>query len=92
MPTFAPLLTHRGILGAANGRGRKVTGHADVATNALANVLYASFSNFLRQERIGNEGRAAPIISRRPERTNCAMRSGEVNRPTPTTGLEVKLQ
>ena len=35
------------------------------------------------------EGRAAPIKSRTPRRICDTMASGEVNRPTPTTGLVV---
>ena len=35
------------------------------------------------------DGRAAPTRSRTPSRTCRTMRSGDVNRPTPTTGLVV---
>ncbi len=35
------------------------------------------------------DGRAAPMRSRTPRRICPAMVSGEVNRPTPTTGFEV---
>ena len=35
------------------------------------------------------EGRAAPIMSSRPLRISEAIMSGEVNLPTPTTGLVV---
>ena len=36
------------------------------------------------------DGRAAPMRSITPSRTNRTMRSGDVKRPTPTTGLLVR--
>ena len=46
-------------------------------------------SIFLGRKGSAIDGRAAPIMSSTPSRTIRTIVSGEVNRPTPTTGLVV---
>ena len=63
MPAPPPLLAHRRVLRAADRRDREVAGHADVAADALADVLEPAFLDLLRQERVGDRrpGRADDV-------------------------------
>ena len=54
MPALAPFLAHRWILRAADRRNGHVARHADVAADALANVVDAAFLDLLWQKRIGD--------------------------------------
>ena len=54
VPAPAPLLAHGRVLGAAQRRDRAVAGHADVAADALADVLVPALLDLLGQERIGD--------------------------------------
>ena len=54
MPALPPLFAHRRILRATDRRDRHVAGHADVAADAFADVVYATFLDLLRQKRIGD--------------------------------------
>ena len=54
MPALPPLFAHRRILRAPNRRDRHVTRYADVAADALADVVDPSFLDLLRQKRICN--------------------------------------
>ena len=60
MPAAPPLLAHGRILGAAKRGGGEVAGDADVASDALADVLPATLLDLLGQKRVGNRrpGRA----------------------------------
>ena len=68
---------------------REVAGDADVAADAFADVLEPALLDLLRQERIGDRGprRADQVEDARADLRT--MVSGEVKRPTPTTGLVV---
>ena len=61
MPALAPLLAHGRVLGAAQMHRLVVRRAADVAADALADLILASLGNLGWQERIGN---------RRPRRAN----------------------
>src|SRR6185312_5921556 len=54
MPALAPLLAHGRVLRAADRRDRHVAGDADVAADAFADVLDATFLDLARQERVGD--------------------------------------
>src|ERR1700760_1385368 len=56
MPSAAPLLPDRRILRTAHRNTVVPTGDADVAADALADVLLAPLSDLLRQKWIGNRG------------------------------------
>ena len=56
MPAAPPLLAHRRVLGAADRRHGEVAGDADVAADALADVLEPALLDLPRQERIGDRG------------------------------------
>src|SRR3546814_4176361 len=56
MPAALPLLAHGRVLGAADRRGHLVAGDADVAADALADVVDAPVLDLLRQEGIGDRG------------------------------------
>ena len=56
MPALAPLLSHGGVLRAADRRHGEIAGHADIAADAFANVVETTFLDLFRQERIGNRG------------------------------------
>ena len=60
MPAAAPLLPHRRVLGTADRRHRPVAGDADVAADALADVLHAAFFDLPWQERIGDRRPGGP--------------------------------
>ena len=60
MPAAPPLLPHRRVLGAADRRHRPVAGDADVAADALADVLQAALFDLLRQERVGDRRARGP--------------------------------
>ena len=80
----------RRVLGAADRDDRGVAGDADVAADALADVVVAALLD-LHAAGTGSaiDGRAAPTKSSTPSRTIRAIRSGDVKRPTPTTGFVV---
>ena len=54
MPSLAPLLAHRRILRATDRSARHVAGDADVASDALADIVEASLLDLPWQERIGD--------------------------------------
>src|ERR1019366_741011 len=54
MPSLAPLLAHRRVLRAADRRNGHVAAHADVAADALADVVDASLLDLPREERVGD--------------------------------------
>ncbi len=56
MPPSAPLLAHGGVLRAADRRRGPVAGDADVAADALADVLEAALFDLPRQEGIRDRG------------------------------------
>ena len=56
MPAAPPLLAHRRVLRAADGRHRPVAGDAHVAADALADVLEPALLDLPRQERVGDRG------------------------------------
>ena len=89
MPAAPPLLAHRRVLGAADRRHRPVAGHADVAADALADVLEPPLLDLQRQERVGDRraGGADQVedaVSDEPHH-----RVGRGQPPDPTTGFDV---
>ena len=91
MPAAAPFLAHRRVLGAAHRHAVDVAGHADVAADAFADFVDSRPSDLFGRNGSAIEGRAAPIRSSSPRLTCATIVSGEVKRPTPTTGLVVIL-
>ncbi len=63
MPAATPFLAHRRVLGAADRRMQRIAGDADVAADALADVLEAPLLDLPRQERVGDRrpGRADQV-------------------------------
>ena len=90
VPAAAPFLAGRRVLRAADRHAVMPAGDADVAADAFADLVARGPRAILRG-RNGSaiDGRAAPMKSRMPRRTCDTMVSGEVKRPTPTTGLLV---
>ena len=60
MPAAAPFLADRRILRATHGHAVVPAGNTDVATDALANVLFATLVDFSGQKRISNRGARCP--------------------------------
>ncbi len=60
MPSAAPLLAHRRVLGAADRGRRPVAGDADVAADALADLLEPALLDLHRQERVGDRRPRGP--------------------------------
>ncbi len=56
MPTLAPLLTDRRILGTAHRNAIVPTRYTDIAANAFANLILPAGLYFVRQEGVGNRG------------------------------------
>ena len=56
VPAAPPFFSHGGVLGAADGGHGVVTGDADIAADAFADVVKPAFFDFLRQEGIGDGG------------------------------------
>ena len=54
MPATPPLLPHRRVLGAADRGHREVARHADVAPDALPDVVEAPLLDLAREERVGD--------------------------------------
>ena len=79
MPTAPPLLAHRRVLGAVDRGGRPVAGDADVAADALADVLGAALLDLQRQERVGDRGtrRADQVDHAIPDQPHHRVRRGQ---------------
>ena len=56
VPPSPPLLAHRGVLGAADGRHREIARDADVAADALSDLIGPSLGDLGRQEWVGDGG------------------------------------
>ena len=54
VPAAAPFLAHARVLGATHGGGSKLSGDADVAADAFADLVDAPLFDLLRQEGIGD--------------------------------------
>jgi hypothetical protein len=63
VPTFAPLLTHGGVLRTSYRCHGVVTGHAHVAADAFADVIDVSVLDPVRQELIRDRERLPPYAS-----------------------------
>ncbi len=79
MPAAPPLLAHRRILGAADRRHRPVARDADVAADALADVLEPPLLDLQRQERVGDRGtrRADQVDHAVPDQPHHRVRRGQ---------------
>ena len=59
VPAAAPFFARRGVLGAAHRHAVVPAGNADVAANALADVVAVAFADLGRQKGVGNAGSRA---------------------------------
>src|SRR5882672_3091045 len=59
MPIVAPFFARRGILSAAHRYAVVPARNADVAADALANLVLPTLVDLLRQKRVGNGGSGA---------------------------------
>jgi hypothetical protein len=87
MPVAPPLLAHGRFLGTAQRHALDVAGIADVAADAFADVVGRPSAILFGRKGSAIEGRAAPIRSTMPRFTWDSMVSGDVKRPTLTTGF-----
>ena len=90
MPAAAPFLHDGRVLRAAHRREAVLAGHADVAADALADLVEAALLDLPRQKRVGDRRAGGPdeVDDSAPDLREHGV-SGEVNRPTPTTGFVV---
>src|SRR5262249_24396766 len=56
VPSFSIFFAHRRILGAADGYREEVAGDADIAADALTDLVDAPFLDLLREKRIRDRG------------------------------------
>ena len=60
VPAAPPFFARRGVLGAAHRYAVMPAGNADIAANALADIVTVAFADLGGQEGVGNAGSRAP--------------------------------
>ena len=86
MPAAPVLLAGGRVLRADDRRASDLPGDADVAADALADVVEPALVDLLREERVEMDGRQVAMMSS-ASLIASTMRSGLVKRPTPSTGF-----
>jgi hypothetical protein len=89
VPIAAPFLARGRVLRAAHRHAVVPARDADVAADAFADLVLAPSLILFGRNGSAIEGRAPPIKSSTPRLICETMTSGEVKRPTPTTGFFV---